>query len=275
MSPVAVVQLNATADAAANVDRASAWVREAARSGAGLVALPEAFPFIGPEDEKLRVAETLDGPTCQRMADLARELGIWLLAGSVHERSPDPGRVYNTSVLYGPRGDRVAVYRKVHLFDVAIPGGAEVRESATVLPGGELVVADTPWGPAGLSVCYDLRFPEIYRALVARGARLLFVPSAFTAHTGKDHWEVLLRARAIEDQAFVIAPGQWGPHGGRRASHGRSMIVDPWGTVLATVPDGEGFALARLDRAAQDRIRSELPALRHARLPWPNAVKAP
>jgi len=201
------------------------------------------------------------------MAALARRLRVTLLLGSLPERVPGDARVRNTAVLLGPGGETVAAYRKIHLFDIDLPGMEHLKESQAVLPGDEVVVAGTAIGPVGLSICYDLRFPELYRELVRRGARVLCVPSAFTERTGKAHWEVLLRARAIENLAYVLAPAQVGHHGGGRASHGQAMIVDPWGSVLAQVPDGEGVAVAELDFDRLERLRRELPALSHARLP--------
>jgi predicted amidohydrolase len=201
------------------------------------------------------------------MADLARRLRITLLLGSLPEHVPGDTRVRNTSVLIGPDGQTLARYRKIHLFDIDLPGMEHLKESKAVAPGDEIVVADTPLGPVGLTICYDMRFPELYRELVRRGARVLCVPSAFTERTGKAHWEVLLRARAIENLAYVLAPAQVGHHGGGRASHGQALIADPWGAVVAQVPDGEGVALAELDFARLARLRRELPALSHVRLP--------
>ena len=203
------------------------------------------------------------------LGDLARRHGVWLLGGSIPEALPDdPKRVHNTSVLLGPDGALRAVYRKIHLFDVDLSGqgGGAFRESEAVAPGSAIVAAETPFGGVGLSVCYDLRFPELYRALVDRGVRFLAVPSAFSRPTGKDHWEVLLRARAIESQCFVVAPAQWGEHGPDRASFGRAMVVDPWGVVLATAPDRSCALVVDCDLAHQDRIRAALPALSHRRL---------
>jgi predicted amidohydrolase len=200
------------------------------------------------------------------MAEAARRQELTLLLGSLPEKVAGDARVYNTSVLIGPDGAMIATYRKMHLFDIDLPGMEHLKESKAVRPGEELVVADAPFGRIGLSICYDVRFPELYRRLARQGARVLAVPSAFTERTGKDHWEVLLRARAIENLAYVVAAAQTGHHGGGRASHGHSMIVDPWGAVLAQVPEGEGVALAELDFARQDRLRRELPALGHARL---------
>jgi predicted amidohydrolase len=191
---------------------------------------------------------------------------VRLLGGSFPERARDGLRVHNTSVLVSPRGELEAVYRKIHLFDVDLADAGTFRESARIAPGDEIVVADTPAGGIGLSICYDVRFPELYRELAARGALLVTVPSAFTRETGKDHWEVLLRARAIENQVFVIAPAQCGRHSPDRASHGRSLVVDPWGVVLAQLGDRPGVAVAECDLAEQQRVRERLPALRHRRL---------
>jgi predicted amidohydrolase len=200
------------------------------------------------------------------MSELARRHQITLLLGSLPEKVPGETRVHNTSVLLGPDGGTLAVYRKLHLFDIDLPGLEHLKESRSVLPGRAPVIAQTPFGPVGLSICYDVRFPELYRRLSRQGARVLAVPSAFTDRTGKDHWEVLLRARAIENLAYVVAAAQWGVHARGRASHGHAMIVDPWGAVLAQVPDGEGTAVAELDFERQDRLRRELPALDHRRL---------
>jgi predicted amidohydrolase len=261
----AVLQLTSTSDADANLRRAEELIRAAAAAGAALVATPENTNYLGPHTEKVRRAEPLDGPTCTRFAELARELGIHLLLGSFNERSDDRERCRNTSVLFGPDGERLAVYRKLHLFDVDVPGGVSFRESATVAPGGAIVVAETPLARLGLSICYDLRFGELYRALVARGAQALLVPSAFTALTGAAHWEVLLRARAIESQAYVLAPAQWGRHddGGLKESFGRAMIVDPWGEVLARIDEGTGFALAEIDLDEAARVRAAIPVASH------------
>jgi predicted amidohydrolase len=213
-------------------------------------------------------AQSLHGEILGHARSWARELGVRILAGSIAERAPGEPRVHNTSALISPDGDIEAVYRKIHLFDVELgaDGGGSFRESARVAPGKEVVVADTEWGGIGLSICYDLRFPELYRAMALRGARFACVPSAFTPHTGKDHWEVLLRARAIENLVFVLAPAQCGRHSPERASHGRSLIVDPWGVVLAQLGDRPGVAIADCDLEEQDRMRRRLPALDHRRL---------
>lgn len=264
----AVVQLRSTSDREANWEQARTLVTRAAERGAALVATPENTSFLGPHEEKVRRAEPLDGPTCERFGDLARDHSIHLLLGSFNERSPQEGRCFNTSVLFGPDGSRLAVYRKIHLFDVEVPPDVFFRESETVVAGDEIVVAETDLGRLGLTVCYDLRFPELYRRLGAEGAELLTVPSAFTLTTGKDHWEPLLRARAIENQCYVLAPGQWGRHddGGLRHSWGHSMIVDPWGHVVALASEGPGIAVAEIDREKVGEVRGRLPALEHRRL---------
>ena len=263
----AVCQMTSTSDAEANLAQAEALVRGAAARGAALVATPENTNYLGPHAEKVRRAEPLDGPTCARFAALAAELRVHLLLGSFNEKAPERGRCFNSSVLFGPRGERLGVYRKLHLFDVDVPGGVSFKESDSVAPGTEVVVVESPIARLGLSICYDLRFGELDRALVARGAEVLTIPSAFTAATGKAHWEVLVRARAIECQAYVLAPGQVGRHddGGLRESHGQSMIVDPWGQVLAQVPDGVGIAVAEIDLARVARVRSAIPVARHRR----------
>jgi predicted amidohydrolase len=251
MSRIAAVQMASGADKAANLATAESLVREAAARGAALVGLPENVAWMGPEPERNAAAESLEGPTLLRFSALARSLGIHLLAASV---------------LFGPQGERLAVYRKMHLFDVEVGDGQTYRESAAVAPGKEVVTAETPLGRMGLSVCYDLRFPELYRALSAKGAVLLSVPSAFTLMTGKDHWEVLLRARAIENQAYVLAPAQGGRHPGERLTYGHALVVDPWGLVVACASEGEGLAMADMDLGLLERVRTRLPALRHRRL---------
>ena len=262
----AAVQMTSGADKAQNLETGNRLIRKAKSLGAAFVGLPENWSWMGPEAERDAAAEALEGPTLQAMAAMAKELGITLLAGSVLEAGAPGGRLYNTSVLFGPDGARLAVYRKIHLFDVEVGDGQTYRESAKVAPGAEVVVADTPVGRVGLSVCYDLRFPELYRRLSAQGATLLAVPAAFTLMTGKDHWEVLLRARAIENQCHVVAPAQWGKHPKDRLTYGHALVADPWGTVLACAPDGEGVAVAEVDPAQTARIRRTLPALQHRRL---------
>jgi predicted amidohydrolase len=264
----AVIQMTSTDDVAANLADASALVEEAARAGAELIALPENFAFLRREGQPVPCAQALDGEIVGTLRKLAARTGTWLLGGTFAESIPDDERVHNTSVLVDPRGGIAAVYRKIHLFDVDLAGqgGGVYRESARVAPGADIVVADTPFGGLGLSVCYDVRFPELYRELSRRGARLLAVPSAFAPQTGRDHWEVLLRARAIENQCFVLAPAQWGQHAPDRASHGRALVVDPWGIALGVAPDRPCAVVVECDLAQQDAIRRSLPALTHRRL---------
>lgn len=235
---------------------------------------PENTPFLGPQFHKVERAEPLDGPTPERFRALAAELRIHLLLGSFAEQrllpdgTPDRARVHNTSVLFGPDGARLAVYRKIHLFDVDVPNGPSFRESDTVAPGDQVVVAKTALGGIGLTVCYDLRFPGLYQKLVDAGADVICVPSAFTLTTGKDHWHALLRARAIETQCWVLAPAQWGRHDeqGLRESYGHSVIVDPWGTVVADKGHGVGLCLAGIDPERTAEVRKAIPVRAHRRL---------
>ncbi len=247
-------------------------MRAAAADGAQLILLPEKWTVLGSDAAQRSHAEPLDGPAITWARAVAAELGVDLVAGSINERIPGEDHLRNTSVHIGPDGEVHAAYRKIHLFDVDVDGTA-YRESETQTAGEEIVVSRTADGvELGLSICYDVRFPELYRILTLRGARVLLVPAAFTLATTRGHWEPLLRARAIENQAFVIAANQIGDHGGGMRSGGRSMIVDPWGVVLAQCADGEGHIIAELDFAAQDRIRRELPALAHRRpdlYSWP------
>jgi predicted amidohydrolase len=266
---VAAVQLNSNGDKARNLEAAERLVRAAAADGAGLVALPEKWNLLVAGEELLAGTEPLDGPSLAAARGWARDLGVHLLAGSISERTGE--RAFNTSVLIGPEGEDLAVYRKVHLFDVDA-GGVSYRESAHEQPGEELASAPVGELVLGLSICYDLRFPELYRILALRGADLLTVPAAFTSTTGRDHWEVLLRARAIEDQAFVLAPNQVGMAPPHFDSWGHSAIVDPWGRLLAVAEAGERFVAADLDRAELERVRESLPALAHRRpgaYEWP------
>jgi predicted amidohydrolase len=265
----AAVQLTSTSDESANWESAAALIERAAGHGAQLVATPENTNYLGPHAEKVRRAEPLGGPTCRRFAELARRFGIHLLLGSYNEASDEPGRCYNTSVFFGPDGAVLATYRKIHLFDVDVPNGVRFAESATCKPGEGTAVAATPLGRFGLSICYDLRFGELYRRLVDEGAEILTAPSAFTLATGKDHWEPLLRARAIETQCYVVAPAQHGKHddGGLTHTWGHAMIVDPWGIPVATAADGPGLALAEIDLDRVAAVRQAIPVARHRRLP--------
>jgi len=268
----AAVQLNATPDLDRNLERADRHTRAAAADGAQLVVLPEKWSALGRGEALIAGAQPLDGPAITWARAVARELGIDLVAGSISERVDGDERLRNTSVHVGPDGEIRATYRKVHLFDVVVEGTV-YRESEHEQHGDELVVSATAGGvELGLSICYDLRFPELYRILAVGGARIFSVPAAFTVPTTRDHWEVLLRARAIEDQAFVVAANQIGEHEAGLRSGGRSMIVDPWGLVLALAPDREGHIVADLDLEAQTRIRRELPALANRR---PSAYRWP
>ncbi len=267
MALVAAVQLRSGPDVAENLARVEALVARAASYGAAFVATPENTTLLTSPEKKVAAAEPVDGPTHGALAEMARRHRVWLLAGSVAEAHPtDPTRCFNTSLLFDDAGTLVARYRKLHLFDVDLADGTRFQESAHIAPGEEVVVVDTPIGRLGLTVCYDVRFPELYRKLMDAGAEVITVPSAFTLTTGRAHWHVLLRARAIEAQAFVIAPAQEGPHGGGRASYGHSLIVDPWGTVLADCADGEGLALAEVDLSRVAEARRAIPVARHRRV---------
>jgi len=274
---VAAVQMTSGADPAANRATADRLVRAAAADGAGLIVLPEKWTAIGSDEQLFAAAEPFEGPTLEWASATARELGVELVAGSFCERVAGQEKLANTCVHVDQSGELRAVYRKVHMFDVEV-GGRAYRESDVEEPGDEIVLSRTATGvELGLSICYDLRFPELYRILTVRGARVLTVPAAFTVPTTRDHWETLLRARAIENQAFVIAANQVGEHPAGYRSGGRSMIVDPWGLVLAQAPDGEGYITADLDLGRQDEIRATLPSLANRRAEvyrWPAEVGA-
>lgn len=262
----AAIQMLASPDKAANLREAEAKVREAAGRGAAVIALPEVFNWRGAKDEERNSAEPIPGPTSDRMARLARELGIYLLSGSILEEISGDARAYNTSLFFDPQGSLIARYRKIHLFDVELEQRVSARESDTRKAGGEVVVAETQFCPMGLTICYDVRFPELYRALVSKGAQVIFVPSAFTAVTGEAHWEVLVRARAIENQVYIIAPDQVGKNPRSFATYGNSMIVDPWGRVLARASDIATVIYAEIDLDYLAKVRKELPALEHRKL---------
>jgi predicted amidohydrolase len=261
----AAVQLNATADKARNLETADRLVRAAAADGATLIVLPEKWSVLGTGADLQAGAEPLDGPAIAWARRIARELGVDLVAGSIAERVEGEEKLRNTSVHVTPEGEIAAVYRKIHMFDVEVEGTV-YRESAHEQPGDEAVLSRTRDGAElGLTVCYDVRFPELYRLLAVEGARILTIPAAFTLATTRDHWETLVRARAIENQCFVIAANQIGEHPGGTRSGGRSMIADPWGLVLALAPDRETAIVADLDLDAQDAVRRRLPSLANRR----------
>jgi predicted amidohydrolase len=262
----AVVQMHVEEDLEQNLATALRLVKDAAAAGADVVVLPEMVDYHGDDAGVAAIKASIPGPVSERFAAAAREHGVWLLAGSIHEAIDGDERTYNTSVLFDRNGVEQARYRKIHLYDVQIPGQVDALESVTIAPGEEVVTADIDGHTAGLAICYDLRFPELFRGLMEQGAEFMFLPAAFTLFTGKDHWEVLIRARAIENQAYMLASGQQGKDKRGRTTYGRSMIVDPWGTVLAVAPDGEGFAMANLDFERLRTIRQELPSIANRRL---------
>ena len=274
---VAAVQMNSSADVEANRASADRLVRAASGDGAELIVLPEKWTAMGSDEQVRAAAETLEGPTVNWACALARELGVELVAGSFVEKLEGTDKLANTSVHVDRRGELRAVYRKLHMFDVEVDGRS-YRESDLEQAGSEIVLSHTDEGvELGMSICYDLRFPELYRILAVRGARVLTVPAAFTLATTRDHWETLLRARAIENQAFVIAANQIGEHPAGMRSGGRSMIVDPWGLVLAQAPDEPTHIVAELDLERQREIRSALPSLANRRddaYLWPQEVRA-
>lgn len=272
---VALIQMCSGRDVEANLERCRSLGRQAFEErGADWVLFPENAPFLGADAEKLEVSEPLDGPIVQAFGDLADGRG-WVTLGSFPERlAPTAGqgrrdqkeRSYNTQVMIAPCGDIHAVYRKLHLFDVEVEGGRSYRESDHVAPGEEVVVTEPPAPPVGLSICYDLRFPELYRRQVAAGAEILTVPSAFTLQTGRDHWHPLLQARAIENQCWVLAPNQWGHHFGDRWSYGHSAIYDPWGRRVACASAREGLVVADIDADYTHQVRRRMPVADHVRV---------
>jgi predicted amidohydrolase len=264
---LALCQTNCGEDAAANEEQVFGLLQEAATGGVDLVALPEVWPLQGSAKLLREAAEPIPGPRTDRLAEFAARHRVWVHGGSVLER--DGERVFNTSVLFDRSGELVATYRKIHLFDADPPGAVPSRESSVFSAGDRVVTAETEFGRVGLSICYDLRFPELYRALAVQGATIMFVPAAFRYETGVDHWEPLLRARAIEDQAFVVAAaqwGSWGPPGRERRNFGHSLVADPWGNLVAEAPAGVGVTFAELDLARVEQVRQILPSLRHRRL---------
>lgn len=265
---VAVVQHNAGTDVEKNLSLLETLSTQAASEGAKLITWPEAFAYLGRHDGKKDILETLPdgGPIMQRCQALAVQLNCELLLGGFHEAMPgDAERCYNTSVYLNSHGQITAMYRKIHLFDVSIPNGPQLMESKQTGPGNEAVCVDSPMGTLGLSVCYDIRFPALYQRLVDMGAIALTVPSAFTATTGAAHWHALLRARAIENQSYVIAPAQYGAHSANRASYGHSIIIDPWGEVRAELPEGDGYVIAAVDPERVAEVRRQVPSLANQR----------
>ena len=264
---LALVQTDPGPDKSINLERTFERIDEAAASGADWVCLPETFHCRGPNELKLATAEPVPGPLTDALATAAKRHGVWLHAGSFNERTADPAKTWNLSLLFDPEGRQVAAYRKIHLFDVVVDGQVKAMESVRNRPGSDVVVAHSTIGPVGMTVCYDLRFPELFRALALRGAVATFVPSNFTVPTGRDHWEVLLRARAIENGMYVVAAatiGSGGEGGGFQA-YGRSLVVDPWGTVVACAPDEVGITYARLDLERVAKVRRQIPTLQHLR----------
>lgn len=265
---VAAVQLTSKANKKKNLAVATALMTRAVRQGAELIALPEYFSCVGTRAELNKEAEKYgEGPAYQTVRDFAKKNEVYVLAGSIPlviDKKSDK-RLTNRSILFGPDGNEMGHYDKIHLFDVDLTEGPSYRESDTFKPGAELSVVDTPFGKVGLTVCYDLRFPELYRSLALKGARVIFVPSAFTMYTGKDHWLPLLKARAIENQVYIIAPAQFGKHNERQASYGKACVIDPWGNIIALAPDCETVIVADLDFKFLNKVRKELPALKHYR----------
>ncbi len=266
---VAAVQLQSQDDVAHNLAECARQVLAARREGAQLVVLPENFAYFGPEEGKRSVAERLadpNGAVQRALSEMARGSELFLVAGGFPEASADAARPFNTALVHGPDGALVASYRKLHLFDVALQDGTTLAESSSTTPGDALVTFDIGPFRVGLSICYDLRFPELYRGLVARGANVLLVPAAFTVHTGKDHWHPLLQARAIESQCYVVAAAQWGKHPRGRTTYGHSLVADPWGTIVAEASDRVGLTSATLDLGYLKRVRAAVPCLDHRRL---------
>ncbi|MBL8601585.1 MAG: carbon-nitrogen hydrolase family protein [Myxococcales bacterium] len=271
---VAAAQMTSGADVGHNLDVAARLVMRGVKRGASLVVLPENVAFMGPEEGKLALAERFEEGEAPRGAALGRAMRevaaasrAWVLWGGVPEAvEGDAARVFNSAVMVSPEGVVTARYRKIHLFDVALADGTVLTESKTVVGGERLSVIETPVGRVGLSICYDVRFPELYRGLVEMGATVLTVPAAFTVTTGRDHWHVLLRARAIESQCYLVAAAQWGAHGQGRSTYGHAMVVDPWGTVVAECGDGEGLCMAEVSHPRLAQIRATLPSLLHRKI---------
>lgn len=264
---VAAIQMTSINDKEVNLKKAESFIALAGEEGAKIVALPEMFNFSGRIKEKKENAESIPGPTIDWLKKLARKFTIYLLCGSILEESKEEGKriFYNTSVFLNPRGQIIARYRKLHLFDVTLPDNSSLRESELITTGDTVVQVETPVALFGLSICYDIRFPELYRRLAKKGVQVVFIPSAFTLQTGKDHWETLVRARAIENQFYVIAPAQIGKDFEGKRCWGKSMIVDPWGIPLAKAPEKETVIFSEVDLSYQKKIREDMPSLSHTR----------
>lgn len=262
---IAACQMNSQGDKSANLATAERLIDAAARQGAQMVGLPEMFNLLADDAAMVAGAEDEDGPTSQLLRSKACQHGMYIHGGSIPTVIPGSDRIGNTTFVFDPEGAIIARYQKIHLFDIHIEGQKSYQESARVAPGEEMVTFETDQGNFGLTICYDIRFPELYRALTLAGARIIFHPAAFTLYTGKDHWETLIRARAIENQVYMVSPAQIGSHGNGKQCFGNSMIVDPWGTVLARAPERECVVVAEVDYAAQDKVRAELPSLQHRR----------
>jgi deaminated glutathione amidase len=274
---VAVLQMNSRDDKNQNIASALDLIDRAAGAGVRLVVLPEVWPYLGSDEGSRACAEPIPGPISDLLQDRARRHGLYIHAGSIYEARPgDPG-MYNTSIVIDPRGEIVAQYSKIHMFDVVIDGDTKYQESATITAGNDIVVVDIDGIRFGLAICYDLRFPELFRILALKGAEAIVLPAAFTLMTGKDHWETLIRARAIENEVYMIASAQWGQHPPGNACYGRSMIVDPWGTVIATAPDGVGMARATVNPERVQAVRRQIPSLANRRpevYEWPDMSAA-
>ncbi len=261
----AAIQMNSGPDKYTNLEHAVGYIHQAAAAGAKLIVLPEMFNCMGPYSHLVAEAEPIPGTTSQALSKVAAEESIYLLAGSIIERSEDGGVFYNTSMLFSPAGEMIARYRKIHLFDIQLPGQRETDESRWIKAGNDIAVVDTTCGRMGLSICYDLRFPELYRQLVGRGAEIFLAPAAFRKTTGQDHWEVLLRARAIENQAYIIAANQCGTHAPKIVTYGHSMIIDAWGNILTRADSKKSVIFAEIDLNALHKVRGQLPAFKHRR----------
>lgn len=272
---VAVLQMNSGEDKAVNIATALRLIDEAATTGARLVVLPEIWTYLGNDEGNRANAEPIPGPVTEALAEKARQHGIYVHGGSMLEQRAGEPKLFNTTVVFDPRGEIVAKYSKMHMFDVVLDGVASYRESNTVQRGEEIVTFDLDGTTVGLAICYDLRFPELFRILRLQGAEVIVLPAAFTMTTGKDHWEVLIRARAIENQLYMVACGQYGPDSSGKWCYGRSLVADPWGTVLATAPDRETILRATIDRDSLQKVRRQVPSVENRQADlyrWPDEV---